>query len=111
MIFPDSTGVSTIVRKTNPGPPESESLVGHVPEVKSLPVPAHNAKFVPAVVVWKESFSTAAVVVVTGAPVTRYLPELPTVPVIVVAARALPTKQSTAPPRQVLAQIVFAGLA
>jgi hypothetical protein len=55
-------------------------------------VPAHSSKFVPGVVFSKESFSTAAEVVVTGAPLTRYLPLASTVPVIVVEAKALPVE-------------------
>ena|ERR1700733_11697820 len=92
MTFPERAGVSTIVRNTKPGPPESESLVGQVPAVKSEVVPAHSSKFVPAVVFSKDSFNTAAVVVATGEPVTRYLPVVPTVPVMVVEASALPSE-------------------
>ena len=84
MNFPEIAGVSTIVRNTKPGPPESESRVGQVPAAKSVPVPAHSSKFVPGVVFSKESFNTAAEVVVTGAPLTRYLPAASTVPVMVV---------------------------
>jgi hypothetical protein len=88
MIFPESCEVSVIVRKTKPGPPESESLVEQVPAAKSAAVPAHNSRLVPDVLFSNASVNTFAVVVVTGAPETRYLPLGPTVPVIVVEAKA-----------------------
>ena len=40
MNFPEIAGVSTIVRNTKPGPPESKSRVGHVPAAKSVPTGA-----------------------------------------------------------------------
>jgi hypothetical protein len=97
MIFPESCEVSVIVRKTKPGPPESESLTEQVPAAKSAAVPAHNSRFVPGVWFSNESFNIVVVVVVTGAPVTRYLPLVPTVPVMVVEARALPVETAKIP--------------
>lgn len=71
MIFPEIAGVSMIVRNTKLGPPESDSTVGQACALKSAAVPAHSCKFVPGVKFWNDIFKTAAVVVVTGAPVTR----------------------------------------
>jgi len=53
-------------------------------------VPAHSARFVLGVMFSKEIFNTAAVVAVTGEPLTRYLPVVPTVPVMVVEATKVP---------------------
>lgn len=88
MNFPESCEVSVIVRKTKPGPPESESLTEQVPAAKSAAVPAHHSRFVPGVWFSNENFNVVVVVAVTGAPVTRYLPLEPTIPVMVVEARA-----------------------
>jgi hypothetical protein len=90
--LPASAGVSTMVRNVNPGPPESESCKAQWFEAKCATVPAHRAKFVPAMLFPNEIFSTVAVVVVTGAPVTKNFPVAPTVPVMVVAAKALPVE-------------------
>jgi hypothetical protein len=99
MIFPESCEVSVIVKKTKPGPPESESLVEQVPVAKSVSVPAHNSRFVPDVLFSNESFNTVAVVAVavTGAPVTRYLPLGPTNPVMVVEANAFAVEIAKSP--------------
>jgi len=86
-IFPLSLAASITVRKVNPGPPESESVIAQVPAEKSAVVPAHNTRLVPAVWFPNDSFRRP-VVALTGAPVTRYLPLIPTVPVIVVTAKA-----------------------
>ena len=88
MIFPESCDVSVIVKNTKPGPPESESLTEQVPAAKSAAVPAHNSRLVPDVLFSNESFNTVTAVVVTGAPVTKYLPLGPTVPVMMVTADA-----------------------
>src|SRR5215467_13944273 len=90
--LPAIAGVSTMVRNVKPGPPESESCKAQWLEAKSAIVPAHRAKFVPAVSFPNEIFNTAAVVVVTGAPVTKNFPVAPTVPTIVVAAKVLPAE-------------------
>src|SRR6516165_1201788 len=82
MTFPEEAGVSTIVRKTKPGPPESESRRVHFAAAKSDALPAHNARFVPGVMSSNDISNTAAVVVVTGEPLTRYLLAASTVPVM-----------------------------
>ena len=94
IIFPASAGVSIMVRKVKPGPPESESCKAQWFEAKSEIVPAHRAKFVPAVSFPNEIFNTAAVVVVIGAPVTKNFPVAPTVPVMVIAANAFPVEDA-----------------
>src|SRR5579872_5323532 len=97
MIFPESCEVSVIVKKTKPGAPESERLSEQVPAAKSAAVPAHNSRLVPGVWFSNESFKIVTAVVVTGAPVTRYLPLVPTVPVMVVAPKAFPAEAATRP--------------
>src|SRR6516164_6387113 len=73
-----------MLRNWKPGPPESFSCSPGLPAVKSATEPAHSARFVPEVLFSKASFNTACSFVSTGSPVTRYLPLLPTVPVIVI---------------------------
>src|SRR6516165_8953455 len=73
-----------IVRKRNPGPPESDNCIPPVPVSKLATVPANRARLLPAVLFSNAIFRTALAVVSTGMPVTRYFPLLPTVPVMVI---------------------------
>src|SRR6516225_2462750 len=94
MCLPASSSASTMVR-TKPGPPESESLTGQAPAVKSAAVPAQSSRLVPGESFSNEIFSTELALVDTGAPVTRYLPLASTTPVMVVEAKILPLPMPT----------------
>src|ERR1700722_2631504 len=79
--FPFSCARSTMVRKLNPGPPELESESVQVPELKSAVDPAHSSRLVPPVRLPNTILMTALAGPLTGIPVTRNLPVVPTVSV------------------------------
>src|SRR5271166_7107341 len=86
MTLPFSFCASIMVRNAKPGPPESDSSVPPVPEVYLVVVPATRLRLVLDVLFSNDNFRTAGVVALTGIPVTRYFPLVPTVPVIVIMA-------------------------